>query len=178
MKIIETKVYEFDELPEDIQQKVLKKEYACNVDHSSWCDGTLEDWTDKLQELGFEDVKILYSGFHSQGDGACFTCERIDFNKYKDGVYRDLDISCKITHSHNYYFASSTRVGVESGDEISLEKHLEIEADIEQMRYDLGNQNYKDLRENYDYLTSKEAIIETIKANEWTFTLEGRMMNG
>lgn len=36
-------------------------------------DSTIYYWKDVLKTLGFIDITIMYSGFWSQGDGACFT---------------------------------------------------------------------------------------------------------
>lgn len=38
-----------------------------------WSEPVIEDWTVLLKKLGFTDVGIYWSGFWSQGDGACFT---------------------------------------------------------------------------------------------------------
>ncbi len=37
-----------------------------------WCEHTIETWESALKQLGFNDPKIWFSGFWSQGDGACF----------------------------------------------------------------------------------------------------------
>ena len=38
-----------------------------------WYENLLDEWQEKLALKGFDDVKILFTGFSSQGDGACFT---------------------------------------------------------------------------------------------------------
>jgi hypothetical protein len=39
---------------------------------------------------------------------------------------------------------------------------------------DLANWLYRQLEQEYDYLTSDEAVDETLIANDYTFTEEGR----
>ena len=64
---------------------------------------------------------LYFSGFSSQGDGACFTCSDIDFKLFLDGKYKDIDISANITHNSRYYYPRSTIVNVDiNGEEIPL----------------------------------------------------------
>lgn len=43
-----------------------------NTDHD-WHESVVDLWTQALEQIGFRDVKIAFSGFWSQGDGASFT---------------------------------------------------------------------------------------------------------
>jgi hypothetical protein len=45
-----------------------------------WYEGVDEQWTEALEQLGFTDAKIAFSGFWSQGDGASFTAS-VDLDK-------------------------------------------------------------------------------------------------
>jgi hypothetical protein len=38
-----------------------------------WYEFSIDDWTTALEQVGFTDAKINFSGFWSQGDGASFT---------------------------------------------------------------------------------------------------------
>jgi len=44
-----------------------------NVEYNDWYDYVFESWIEKLKTRGYEDINIQFSGFCSQGDGACFT---------------------------------------------------------------------------------------------------------
>lgn len=44
--------------------------------HFDWWDCTYEWWTKALEQIGFMQPDISFSGFWSQGDGASFTCKR------------------------------------------------------------------------------------------------------
>lgn len=70
MRIIETKIYPFSELPPKSQQKVCD-DYRENL--HGWDFGTMEDAKQIAVYLGIVNCDIAYSGFWSQGDGASFT---------------------------------------------------------------------------------------------------------
>ena len=50
-------------------------------DDSNWHEYVLDMWKQALAQIGFDDADISYSGFSSQGDGASFTCKRVDVTK-------------------------------------------------------------------------------------------------
>lgn len=182
----ETKVFEiykFSELSKGAKEKAIKRFSDINVDFEEWSDYTIENYTNKLNELGYDDVKCYFSGFWSQGDGACFTAV---VNLYKWGKKHKIstkliekgDMTAKITHNFRYYYAKSTNVEVyvngESNDKIEALRD-KIESIIEKEREEIGNELYKELRDQYNYLTSEEAIVETIKANDYEFLASGEL---
>lgn len=70
----EERTYSFDELSPEAQRKVLDDHRDINVDYSDWADPIIEGFKeDLLNDFGFDEVKVQYSGFYSQGDGASFT---------------------------------------------------------------------------------------------------------
>jgi hypothetical protein len=61
----------------------------------------------------------------------------------------------------------------ELADEYTVDKLLdELNAEFQRA---LGEEYLSILRKEYEYLTSEEAIIETIQANEYEFTEDGKM---
>lgn len=93
--IIETKVYTFSELSDKAKEKARDWYRDGALDHD-WWDGVYEQFTEEMEALGFEfDTKsvplhgggtrqepaIYFSGFYSQGDGACFS-GRVDALKW------------------------------------------------------------------------------------------------
>jgi hypothetical protein len=172
-KTIRTKVYQFDALSKEGKEKAIERLRDINVDYE-WHDLTTDELTGELIAQGFNEARIMFSGFASQGDGACFTCSSIDFNKFLNGKYKGLDISADITHSWRYYFATSTTVNLNTATNIPDELYNEIEQAIKDERERIGNEIYRTLEKEYDYLTSEEGIIETIKANEYWFTKDGK----
>lgn len=187
MRVEEVKVYEFSELSKEAKEHALEKLRDINVNYQDWHDFTLDEWKENLNKMGFYDVKIYYSGFWSQGDGACFI-GNLDLETYLENIKRKTKfkklielkdyINISITHNHRYYFSTSTNINIEFYDEETKEIS-DLLADLEEIlknhREELGNQIYKDLEESYIYLTSDEAVIETIEANDYEFTSDGEI---
>lgn len=186
-------LYQFDELSEAVKKKMLDKHRHINVDYDGWDDWVLEDWYTKLKNLGYEDVKIYYSGFGSQGDGACFTA-RVNIDQYLSAhklktEFKALlewqkeygDITAYIKHNHRYYFSTSTEVHVDENN-WSAPSHVQpllnrLEEYIKKERAVLGNEIYRALEDAYFNLTGDEAIGETLRINEYEFLEDGQQMN-
>jgi len=56
-----------------------------------WCESLIEDAVNELAEHGFEDAEIAFTGFYSQGDGASFTCKRIDVPLFLKKHWPEMD---------------------------------------------------------------------------------------
>ena len=56
-----------------------------------WCESLIEDAVNELAEHGFEDAEIAFTGFYSQGDGASFTCKRIDVPLFLKKHWSEMD---------------------------------------------------------------------------------------
>lgn len=133
----------FNELRKDQQAKVLDKLRYINVDHDYWSESTIDDFKTELEDLGFSDIEVSFSGFWSQGDGASFTA------KHNEG---------EITKSSHRYCHEMT---MQCDDDALLD-----------MARDKARQLYRSLKKDYEYLTSNEAVIETIEANDYEFDSE------
>lgn len=59
------------------------QEYSGKEGFDFQVEDILEDYRDMLETKGIYDPVFNYSGFHSQGDGACFTCS-IDLKDFLD----------------------------------------------------------------------------------------------
>ena len=74
MRTIETNLYTFDELSPEAKeravQNVLNAGWMTDYD---WWDCTYDQFREDMKEHGITVDKIYFSGFWSQGDGACFT---------------------------------------------------------------------------------------------------------
>ena len=172
MKTKTINLYSFNELNEETQKKAIAFLTDINTQHN-WWDLTTDEMNEELTKLGFIGSKIYFSGFSSQGDGACFICDSIDFNLFQGGKYKDLDITANIEHRWRYYFATSTTVNLEG--EVTDEQYSEIEQAIKDEREEIGNRFYKRLEDEHYYLISDEAIKETITANNYLFNEDGEI---
>ncbi len=190
MKKVTVNLYTVDELSADIRQKVIDKHRYINVDYDRWYDFIEDKWLKELESLGYDDIKIYFSGFGSQGDGACFIAN-IDIEKWvavhkKKSEFAALlkwqkeygDVTACIIHNHHYYFASSTSVSVGennwSAPENIQQQFEKLEEYIKKEREALGNRIYDELEEAYFDLTADESVLETLQINDYEFFEDGR----
>ncbi len=187
MRTIRTKIYKFEELSEDAQQTAIDKMREINVNYDSWHDGILEGCKEKLDEVGFLNSEIWYTGFHSQGDGLCFDA-KIDVSKFattpnEKRVVKLIDAglienpSILKTSFANHYSHENTRfVDYDTTDKKNIDEALkDICYTIELNRIALCKDFYNTLYKDYEYLQSDEVVKETILANEYEFTKDGNI---
>lgn len=194
MKTVEKYLYEYEDLlkPENsgLLEKVIENYFYINVEHD-WA--SLENYSLVAELMGFYNFNVLWSGFHSQGDGACFECryqyEKQSVKKIKKefpswlelhelakelqdlqqvNLYQVLGGS---KHSGHYYHEYCMDISLERNDykEIINEKGF-----FECFRK-FARLIYESLNEDYNNLTSKESILETIEANNYTFNEYGKI---
>ena len=179
MREVAYKIFEFPELSEAAQKKVIDyfRETA-EFDHED----LLEEIKGQLELIGFSDVRVNFSGFCSQGDGACFTGTYlkpdkeinrdsiffITWHKYLDEFLKlPSDLSVKISHRGRYYHEKSVSFDF---DDVENEAFIEI-------CHDLMKEIYRTLEKEYEYQNSDEWIKETILANEYEFYENGKIYN-
>jgi hypothetical protein len=200
MKTKTIKLYEFDELPEAIKAKVIERNRDINTDYD-WSSLTLDEWEKKLEEHGFNNPTISYSGFWSQGDGASFVCTSVDVDKFvtsqkargrfnailKAIKAETVDVNVSIRridhhYSHEYTVTAESEIVYYRDEEPKNYAQLETEEGelrgmVLEVARTLSRQIYKELEAEYEALTADSEIIETIKANEYTFRADGTMEN-
>lgn len=176
-----TEVYKFDELPEEVKTKALALYRNINVEHD-WYDYTIEEFKTKLDSLGFINSKVYFTGFWSQGDGACFDAE-IDYSVVLPARLKDIECEINIakTNFANHYCHEKTRY-IEYSLYIDENKYPNITkafnkvmADLEAKRLELCSELYSQLNTEYNFLVSDEQIEETLIANDYEFTIDGEI---
>lgn len=208
--IVETVVYRFDELDERAREAARDWYREGAFDHD-WYEVIYEDFETICEILGVSlaskpvrlcgggtryDPRIYFSGFSSQGDGACFEGNyayakaapaRIRAHAPQDTELHRIALALQALQRRYFYqLAASIRHGGryyhEYSMEIAAERHgLAVqdvssaaeEAITEALR-DLARWLYRQLEAEHDYLNSQEAVDEAISANEYTFTQGGR----
>jgi hypothetical protein len=78
---MEEGTYTFDQLSDKLKEEAIEANRDINVYHD-WHDPVIEGFQEDLSEMGVEEVKVEYSGFYSQGDGASFTGGVQDIKKF------------------------------------------------------------------------------------------------
>lgn len=188
---------------EELKELVLEKNRDINVDNNYWFDDVIEAWKERLREYGFIDPDIRFSGFWTQGDGASFTSKAVYLDLYLKefghASYPDKQIKLFLDLIRNYDFVE---FGVERRDNHYVHEYTtkayyngylyqfdkcprlqrflsnflkDLWTHMQDKIEELNREIYKDLSEEYDYLESDEAVMETLEANEYEFTEDGRI---
>jgi len=103
-----------------MNKDLLDKYRYINVDYDNWSDSTQDDFKTQMHTKGVEVDQIYFSGFWSQGDGACFTGEVEDFTKLMTHynltpeypmITKLLEmegrVQCSVYHHDRYYHDNS-----------------------------------------------------------------------
>ena len=193
-KVIETTVYLFNELTDEKAKERALEWGREGVLWPDWHDSILDDWENEiLPNLGFENCKVHYSGFWSQGSGASFEGD-VNFLKYCDAygisirplVRKLLENGCIYVYAklkrntHHYYHENTVSLyydidGLQYKNAPRLEEYLcKICDEIKENARAKMQEIYRNLEENYEYLTSDESVIEFLEINEYTFDFNGK----
>jgi len=178
MRTIETVVYKFDELSDGAKQKAIEKNLYLNVD-DFWWGNTYED----AESIGLKISEFdLGRACYAKGD---FYGPSLDVAKR---IIEEHGEHCGTYQTAKNYLAEYHRLVVdqcqEDADRLYSEFAIEIDLSWDIDTEDIDNEFLRSLCEDYriilqneyEYLISEEAIIETITANEYEFTAEGEMI--
>ncbi len=174
MEIREYKVYKFDELTEDQQQKVLENYAYINTEYE-WWDSAYEDaetvgikitefdidrnrhckgdFIEDAEDTAKKIIKEHGESCETWGTATNYLAERAELvKKYSDGIQTDT-----VTEDNEYDFDNACN-----------------ELDAEFLRSILEDYLIM-LQKEYEYMTSEEAITETLKINDYDFTEDGKI---
>ena len=143
-----------------------------------------------------QDPCIWFRGFWSQGDGACYegvwrhasgAAARLRAYAPQDAVLHVIadrlqaiqrrnffQLRAEITHHGQYSHEYSMRIAVERDSPVGQDMTPDAEDIVTEALRDLARWLYRQLEREYDYLTSDEAVDESLRANDYTFTEAGR----
>lgn len=193
----------YDALPQSIKDLILDKYRDWNVEHIDWWDGVYDCFKSEMEELGIEVDRMYFSGFWSQGDGACFEGRVSEWEKFLQALgYTDPALinhavdhfSFYVKHSGHYYHENCTqfsadlplpehdedthfaesycnyeRDGIQEAVWLALLSKYswsDLEARFIEFFKDKMLELYRRLEEEHDYLTSDDAVLEALEANE------------
>lgn len=187
------KIYQFNELS-DSAKETARDEYRNIGMQYTWWDCAINDVKEIGKLMGIDIDSVYFSGFWSQGDGACFTGEY----EYKKGSvkavkeYAPLDeelhkiaeylVSIQKRHFYSLYtrVSHSGRYNHEYCTHFDITDHrgVEVPDDTEEALKDALRDYmrwiYKRLESEYEYLTSDAAIDESIEVNQYEFLETGK----
>ena len=196
MKTIDIKLYKFEELSEEAKQTAIEKYRENQWEHGEFLIFFEEYCNEKIQEEGFKNPKVQYSLSNCQGDGLSFSADGYDkleelfineLGKGKEKTAKILAENCevKITgNSGRYCFASKSDIDLylenySSSINVLNTNNIDIViskvlAALEDKYISLCEELEKDGYNEIDHENSDEYITESIKANEYDFTEDGR----
>lgn len=143
------------------------------------------------------DPTVYWSGFWSQGDGACYEgtykyktnsvkmvkacCGDAEVIRIVESLakvqrkfFYHLTAVCK--HRGHYYHSGCMEVSVDidsDADYSDSKLWRDAEDDVIQLLRDFADWIYRRLEEEYEYQTSEEAVAESMEANEYEFYEDG-----
>ena len=168
-------VYRYDELSEEVKERVLERMSDVNVDYK-WWEFVFEDAETIGLKLEAFDLGSTYRGAYCDGtwiDDAEEAAEKIlqehgeECETYKDALdfQAELKQAMLIYERHEDYDPES----------MEFEDSAEYEDMCEEFLRTLLEDYRIILEKEYEYLTSEEAIVDTIEANEYEFTKDGEI---
>ncbi len=193
----------FRRLSAQEQTMILDKHRNTNVEYDDWWDSTYDAFKDNMEKVGIDVDQIYFSGFWSQGDGACFEGRVKHWTNFLTSLgYQSPQLhtlaseywTCSSKHSGHYYHEHCTSFDVHlplpegtddddfadyytHTDEGSVERAValavlhQLDAEalerefIEAMRNHM-RELYRQLEREHAYLTSDEAVLDSLEANE------------
>ncbi len=186
-------LYQFSELSEAAKEKARdwyrEGMYLYNYDFEC----VIEDAKIIGALIGINIAKVFYSGFCSQGDGACFEGSY----SYKKGSvklikdYAPLDVklhaiaetlqaiqkrnfyklTAKVKQSGFYMHSNCTDIEVMKDNDWPTN---DDDKEIKEALKDFMNWIYRQLDMQNDYINSNESIDDNIEANEYEFLENGK----
>lgn len=171
MRTVRTKVYKFYELTPEAQNKAVERLYDINIDYR-WWDYIFED----AETVGIK-ITEFDTDHYCKGkfiEDAIFTATAINKNHGEQcDTYKTAET---FTSERDNIVESAPKD--ENGDFVD-EHALDIQLDeIESEFLKSILEDYRImLKKQYEYLASREAIIETIQANEYEFYQNGNTYN-
>jgi hypothetical protein len=157
-----TTVYKFDELSDDAKQKAIENLYDINVDY---------DW----YECIYDDARTIgctIDGFDIDRGNYCdLKCP--DAGATAEKIMKEHGPNCETFKLAAQYVKDYDALERdEDGEPLALYAQDELDQDFTRA---LSEEYLSLLRQEYEYRTSEEAIIETIQANDYDFTEDGKL---
>lgn len=198
MRTVKIKLYSFEELSPIAKKKAIEAHRYINAEEFgegfNWYELVFDDWTEKLEKMGFENPQISFSGFYSQGDGASFVCDGIDPIKYWEAngcgprplvrkliSSRTLPVWAQIVRHSSHDSHENTVRGEWEGESdlyrcpliaAELERHMGALFDEAK---NMMREIYRDLEKCYGSITSDESIASTLIEGEYEFLASGEL---
>ena len=200
-------VFKFDELPEDIQQKILDNYWDINTNWEWWeQDGLLD-----LSKAEMDAIKVQLSdewwnstkpkdkrgniiGEYPAHTGLIdYDINEFDIDYRNYIIYNNIEVNdeevfrrflripTNLWNNINYHFPlqntryASTTIDFDWEEKPFTKEEEKILNNAKDIFDNKVSESIQMLKEQYEYLSSKEGILETIEANNYEFTKDGKI---
>lgn len=189
----QTKVYPFEELSSKAKERV-RQWWSDMLDTESWAEPVIEDAKQVAALMGWEVLNVFFSGFWSQGDGACF----VGHMRYAKGCAKAVkehapldeelhriakawqDLQAKHFYSlEAQVYKTCSRYSHENTVAFSVEDTRShrldgaVEESVEEIGKDFMRWIYKALESAHDMETGMENVAEICETNSYLFREDG-----
>ncbi len=181
-------VYDYNDLlaNKELKERVLKENWDINIEYIDWWIGIYDNWDSYLESLGFIHPQV--EEFDIGRGYATFSCKNInlielfDSNDFKEFIGNQLTDKELKTLRELYNHGLIDNFSCERGyyndlNPIKHHKKLDIVDKFDMILHEfieeLHDELYNLLRDEYTYLTSEEAILETLQINGYEFLEDG-----
>lgn len=192
-RTVSKEVYQFEELSDEAKETARQWWREGDL-YDGWYESVYEDAKEMGRLMGITIDKIYFSGFSSQGDGACFE-GHYDWVKggvkaIKDATHEDTvlhriahdlqlvqrptfyNLSASVKQRGHYMHEGCTEINI-SDARYSWFVSDEAKDGLAEVLRDFMNWIYRRLEKEYDYQMSDECVDEAIIANEYDFNEDG-----
>jgi len=194
-RTVEKTLYTFAELDDDAKEKA-RDWYRDDAFDFDWYESTLDDAKRCGELLGIDIDRIYFSGFWSQGDGACFEGDY----RYRKGWRKALraevggddlprleaigealqsiqrrafyGVTASCRQSGHYMHSGCMAVNVDAGEHPAGGYWNDIsgwQEDTTDALRDFADWIYSALEKEFEFLNSEEIVDEALEANEYEF---------
>lgn len=185
----------FDQLSPEAKQQAINDYREGGIDFSFEQECIFDEAKEIAEIIGIDIDQIYYSGFCSQGDGACFVgrweyrkgsvkeikgfapldpeLHRIASELQKAASKQFYKVVCRTTHRGHYYHEFCMDCETIHTEDQYRDMSC-VEDQITEALRDFACWIYKQLEKQYDYLHTAEAIIEAITNNEYEYDEQGK----
>lgn len=163
MRTIEIKVYKFDELDKQTKEKVIENYRDINVEDLSWYYWIQEDFNRLGLEIQAFDL--------DRGNYAKIYID--NFEDTSNYIIEEFGDSVLIKQTAKNYLKELKEIVSNFKEDEDIDRELEVLDGNYQHEFEADILSY--LRAEYEYQTSDEAVINTIEANDYDFTIEGKI---
>jgi len=192
VRYVKVRVYKFNELPKKAQEKALEDNRYFNVEGRDW----YQD--DYMIDINLPKELQVSDGIIFSWKDMYFDMDRSDYiqfknlsvdDKYEDNFRKFLKIPKPLWKKLNYSFydngrEGNTRIDFERNDRFTSPSHPDNEFTVQETEIlsksadrfdDLMKDTLNHIRKDYDYQTSDESVKESLEANDYDFTQDGKM---